>query len=145
MGIKEKIEKLSKEAERLERIRAKFLDLDEERDRWGKVRLSAKSANPLTTDIETRHSCGCCNDSPYYAMPYLDFEGERIYASPVQTYIGEKATSYYGEVWLDDWHEKLQAIGIPVTTIDKLQASYDKDMKRKGLYDEYQDDLSEID
>ena len=145
MGIKEKISKLSEEAARLERIRQKFPDLDEARDRWGTVRLTAKSANAITTDVDTRHSCGCCNDAPYYAQPYLTFEGMQIFSNPERICIGEKSTSYYGHVWDEDWREKLRKHDIPETVIAKLETRYEKDRQRKEAYDNYQEDLSEID
>ena len=143
--MEKKIEKLRQEAAKLEKIKSKFPDVTETRDRWGTVRLSAKSANSLTTDIETRHSCGCCNDAPYYAQPYLTFEGERIYSNPERICIGEKATSFYGDIWYENWRDKLAEIGVPEDTINKLEPSYQKDKKRFDAYNDYQEDLSEID
>lgn len=143
--MEKKIEKLRKEADKLQALKNMFPDLSEERDRWGRVRLSAKSANGKTTDIHTHHTCGCCNDAPFIARPYLKFEGEDIYSSPPSVCIGEKSTSYYGEVWDENWRDKLRAIGIPEATIDKLQPAYEKDKRRSGAYEDYQEDLSEID
>jgi hypothetical protein len=145
MGIEQKIAKLSEKANKLQRIREKFLDLDETRDRWGTIRLTAKSANSQVTDIETRHTCGCCNDAPFMAMPYLEIEGERVYSNPERFCVGEKSTSYYGENWYDDWQVSMQQAGIPQVTIDKLVPAFEKDRKRAEAYDNYQEEVSEID
>ena len=142
--MEDKIQKLEAEAAQLKKLKAKFPDLTENRDRWGRVRLSAKSANALTTDIYTHHSCGCCNDAPFLARPYLKYEGAEIYSEPASVCIGEKSTSFYGDYWDDDWREKLSAIGIPETTIDKLNEAYEKDKRRRDAYNNYQEELVDI-
>lgn len=86
--ISEKISELEAEAKKLKKLKKKFPDLKEDRDRWGTIRLYSKSVNSKVTDITTRHSCGCCDDSPLYAMPYLKYEGVEIHSDPVQICIG---------------------------------------------------------
>lgn len=143
--MEKKIEKLRKEADKLQAIKSRFPDLSEVRDRWGTVRLSAKSANAQCTKIETRHSCGCCNDAPFLAMPYVEFEGDRIYSDPERICIGEKSTSYYGDVWDEDWEDRLKKIGIPEAAIETLRPAFDKDNRRREAYNNYQDDIDSID
>ena len=143
--MEKKIQKLREEAAKLERLKAKFPDLTETRDRWGTVRLTAKSANTICTDIDTRHSCGCCNDAPFYAQPYVMFEGSQVFADPERICIGEKSTSYYGDVWNEDWRDELRKHNIPEAAIAKLEPAYERDKKRADAYNGYQEDLSEID
>lgn len=143
--MEDKIKKLEEEASKLRKLKEAFPDLEENRDRWKRVRLSAKSANSKTTHIDTHHSCGCCDDAPFLARPYLIYEGEKIYSNPASVCIGEKSTSYYGDIWDEDWQKRLLDIGTPQETVNKLVPSYKKDLNRSNAYDSYQEDLSDID
>jgi len=132
MNIDQKIKEMKQTAEKLERIKQQFPDLKEHKDRWGKITLQAKSVNEKCTNIAFCHSCGCCSDSPFYANPYLVFEGEKIYSDPAQICIGEG--SYTNKID-EDWEETLKSKGISQQAIDSVRKEILQEMKE---YEEHE-------
>lgn len=94
--------KAQKELEFIEELRREFPDLEIDRDRWGRVRYMAKSANARVTDVMFHRNCGCCADTPLHARPYLKLDnGTYIYSNPCNVMVGEYTYSgslreYYG-------------------------------------------------
>jgi hypothetical protein len=113
------------EIQRIESNMAQFSDLKKDVDRWNQCRYSSKSANSLTTDVEISHSCGCCNDSPLYARPYLIANGERIYSDPVIFVIGERNYGGGENEW-PGWEKKMREHNIPQIVIDITRAYLDE-------------------
>lgn len=74
--------------------------------RWNKY-LCADEINQIATNVDFTHSCGCCEDSVLYAMPYIIFDNTKIYSNPPQILIGEKCSSG-GEIASDNWQIKLR-------------------------------------
>jgi hypothetical protein len=142
--LTDKIKQLQAEADKLSKIKELFTDLEEHRDRWSKTYLVAKSANSKVDKFDTKHSCGCCNDSPYYAMFYLEVEGTKVYADPFQICIGEKSMSYYGENWDSDWKERILKHGIPEAAAELIRPLYEKDEKRRLAYENYQEEIEDL-
>ena len=142
--MKDKIKELREEANKLEKIRKEFPDLREGRDRWNKKFLCAKSVNVRVNKYTATHSCGCCSDSPYYIMPYLEFEGERIYSDPFQICVGERCEYIYGQRWYSDWKDRLSKHEIPESLIAEIKKEADDDMKCLAAYERYENELDEI-
>lgn len=139
MDMDQKIKEMKQTAEKLERIKQQFPDLKEHSDRWRKITLQAKSANEKCTNIAFWHSCGCCSDSPYYANPYLVFEGEKIYSDPMEICIGEG--SYTNNID-EDWEEILKSKEISQQAIDSARKEILQEMKE---YKEHQEAIDSED
>lgn len=127
MSIKQHIEKLQKtqlsaanELTAVERLRIEFPDLETHEDRWATVRYMAKSANARVDNVDFRYNCGCCADSPLQAMPYLEFNGLRVYSNPFYLFVGEK--TYDGYVQENHkWEKPFEDAGVPASVIDKIR------------------------
>jgi hypothetical protein len=59
-----------------------FPDLEEFQDIWKQTRLISETANVLAQKFEVRNECDCCVAAPIYALPYIEFQGIRIYTKP---------------------------------------------------------------
>lgn len=98
----------------------KFPGLTEIRDRWGTVRLSARSANEHVTDCEMGRTCGCCEDASLLVRPYLMFEGLTIYSDPITFLVGQSVGIFRSVGHVPTYFEKnMREAGIPQNIIDK--------------------------
>jgi hypothetical protein len=123
------------ELAKIERLKAEFPDLDTHTDRWKNVRYMAVSANPRVHEVEFRRSCGCCSDSPLVAMPYLEFEGLRIYSNPHYVFVGQH--DYNGHVLADvGWRKQYEKAGISYHAIDKIKAHLEALAPRDEPYED---------
>ena len=122
---KEAAQKLA-EAERLTRLQARFPDLRKHVGRWNKVAYCSKSVNPLAEKYESRHNCGCCNDSPLEVWPYVETEDGRVYSDPPMFFVGERHWMG-GDTPSPGWRESLQKAGIPQVVIDGVAAHFRSD------------------
>lgn len=134
--LEKQIAELNRKKNKVERIRELYPDLQTHRDRWSRERYQSKAVLTQATHIELRHSCGCCNDSPLLAMPYVKVGDEQVYSDPIQIYIGERAYAG-GDEWDPDWREKLQALGIPAVAIESIADQEDVRTyeEREAAYD----------
>ena len=126
--ILDSAEKKAKEdADRAATIKAlmeKFPDLKIATNRWGRQRYSSASVNAVADKVRFGHNCGCCNDSPLEARPFVEVLGTEVFSHPDYFMVGERSISqpYYDHAY-SDWEEKLEKAGISQTAIDKV-ASY---------------------
>lgn len=61
-----------------------FPDLEELKDRWGRLYLTSKTVNKNATLFEVRNQCDCCNKVPVYFLPYIQYGPIRIYSRPIE-------------------------------------------------------------
>jgi hypothetical protein len=123
-NLKQEIKKLQKEVSRREKLQEKFPDLKEHKNRWGTIRLQSKIANSMVNKIDLIAGCGCCNDAPIYAYPYLEFAGEKIYSDPAQICVAEKIPGEWDKYyWFEEWEKTLKDIGINQVAIDSIKTS----------------------
>ena len=113
------------EAHKLELVLDKFPDLRSYEGRWKKEVVYSEGANTKVTKYDSRHNCGCCEDSPLEIWPYMEYEGTRIYSDPPCFVVGEK------ESWTRDrpyegWQDKLKEANIPNTIISTIEYHFTK-------------------
>lgn len=116
---KEAAQKLT-EAERLLRLQAEFPDLKKYVGRWNKVAYYSKSVNDKVTDYESRHNCGCCNDSPLEVWPYVETPDGRVYSDPPSFMVGERVPVSYGDRAYPGWEKKLLDVGISGAVVERV-------------------------
>jgi hypothetical protein len=100
----------AEEAAVVEKLLAEFPDLEVKYDRWHKQYFTSKSVMPVATDVMIRHSCGCCNDSPLYATPYVIRGNNKVFVDNIAIFIGERSF-YGGEEPTNDLDEVLEKYG----------------------------------
>jgi hypothetical protein len=88
--IQERLQKQREELDYLEKVArlSQKYNLKIVSDRWRREYLVSDIISLLTTDVEFGASCGCCSDSVVYARAYLQEDGIRVYASPLNLEIG---------------------------------------------------------
>lgn len=112
-----------------------FPDIHIHTNRWKQERLSSTKAIITAEEVEIRHNCGCCPDSPIELWPYCTYEGLRIYSDPCGITIGE-ANPFGGETPYADWQEKLRKLGFHEGIIEKVQAWFDANESEDSEGDE---------
>ncbi len=125
--LEKKIAEEQAKVDQLKRLAETFPDLKEDQDRWKTKRYYSKLVNSQALDVDRIHSCGCCSDAPYYAMPYIEFEGIRIYSNPPRFYLGEGSWSGPGHSWDGDWAKKMEVAGINKRVIDIVKIEQARD------------------
>jgi len=107
----------------LEALMKEFPDLKIATNRWGRQRYSSASVNAIADKVHFGHNCGCCNDSPLEARPYIEIMGTELFSDPDCFMVGERdyRNSYYDEAW-SGWREKLEASGISKKAIDRVES-----------------------
>jgi hypothetical protein len=131
--IKQEESKLSFE----KRLVEKFPDVET----TSKGKYHSKMVNSIATDIDYWHSCGCCYDAALYAAPYVEFEGKKIYSSPIEITIGEHYS--WTESVDENWEQLLQKHNISSQAIDRFRPQVLKWNKEKlsvDNEDDYEDD-----
>jgi len=106
--------------EKVSKLLEKFPDIEERKDRWGKVRLVSKEIASITTDVDIYHSCGCCSDSVLYASPYTNIDGIKLFTNPCQLIIGNRFEFGCGDIRDDNWEKTLRDVGVSEVVIDKV-------------------------
>ena len=131
--MNEEVEKLRKEAEanmseaeRLVRLYEKYPDMKKYVGRWNKIAYYSRSINEIANEVELRHNCGCCNDSPLEAWPFLQTEDGRVYSDPPRILVGEKHW-IAGDTPEDGWEEKLLKEKIPEKIVEIIRFRFEKD------------------
>jgi hypothetical protein len=112
-----------------------FDDLSFTVDRWNETRWHSNFITSLATNVEIRHSCGCCDDAPIFARPYVVINGIEVY-SPLCFCVGEKA--YGGEKPYDNWKKELIDAKIQQCILDKLEAFFETNRLDESEYAEDQ-------
>jgi hypothetical protein len=129
MGMAQHIEKLQKEQTKAQReldaiteLRREFPDLETDKDRWGRVRYMAKSANPRVNEVLFHRNCGCCPDSPLHARPYLKLvSGVEIYSNPCNVMVGSPSEWGYGFRERDGWRKTYEEAGVNPAIIKRIE------------------------
>jgi hypothetical protein len=82
MDLHEKLHREYLEAKaRLEALEH-FVDLQEVVDPWKQTKLVSSQVNDLAHKFDVRNECDCCFNATVYAMPYIEFQGIKIYTMP---------------------------------------------------------------
>lgn len=138
------------EADRLERLYQDFPDLVVKTvGRSPVVYYCSVSVNRVATDLDLRHSCGCCPDGTLNVRVFVETVDGRIYGLPLDTAVGER---HYmgGDRPRKGWKEKMGAIGISNALIEKVQGHFQKGLDEriasasKSLEDVSVDDLEPL-
>jgi hypothetical protein len=116
--------KCDKELAQIEELRKKFPDLDVAVDRWRHTRFMSEQVNTVADQVEIRHNCGCCNDSPLEARPYVTIDGVNIYSKPDCFTVGEADPYRGGERAYADWQQQLIDKHINQAAIDIIKKYY---------------------
>jgi hypothetical protein len=140
--IEEKIEELSKNKIKteenilvLEKIKNKFNNVTIQLDRWRKEYVCSPDINSIADNYYTHHDCGCCDDSPLFIFPYIEFENVKIYSDPYKICIGEKNYEF-GDKINDNCEEKLVKHNISKKIIEFV-VTMKEEYKEK--YEEYRE------
>lgn len=128
MSVFEDIERAKEEAaakaaevDRLTELQKLYPDLKKHVGRWNKVAFYSTKVNASVDNVDMRHNCGCCSDSPLEAWPYLETPHGRVYSDPPMFWVGER--SYDGGERADTgWERGLRTAGIPEPVIARIGA-----------------------
>ena len=140
--LEERISKSKEEIKQNEKIielSKKYPDLKIYSNRWNKEYFCSKLINPKVTDVEFANGCGCCVDTPLYAKFFTIIDGIKIYAEPVEVYIGEGSYGGSGYVNTEIWESRLDALNINKIVFDKVE-KYLEDNKFEPYEEDEEDD-----
>lgn len=107
-----------------------FPDLQENKDRWGIIRLFGKSINSQVTHIEIKPTCDCCNNAAINCYPFIFYKGIQMFGYEAISQkpffiIGKKVrgvASYNG-----NWSETMFSQGIPDAIINRIWDHIDRE------------------
>lgn len=140
IDLREQSEQHLAEADRIERLVARFPGLRIRGGRWDKVVACAPGVGPLATGFETRFNCGCCNDAPLELWIYAQTPDGRVYVDASRlpyVHVGEKS-SRHGVIQDWGWSSQLRDLGIPAPLISQIEAHVQR-MQIEGEGDERSD------
>jgi len=121
-SLRKEQDKAQKELNFIAELRQEFPDLETDKDRWGRVRYMAKSANPRVNEVLFHRNCGCCGDSPMHARPYLKLSnGTEIYSNPCNVMVGEPYAYGDGFREYDGWKDKYVEADINAAVITRIE------------------------
>ena len=126
---KEAQEKLD-EADRVEALAKFYPGLKKRTGRWNKVAYYSASVNGEAVEMDIRHNCGCCDDSPLEVWPHVQTEHGKIYSDPPCFIVGEKHW-ISGDVSLPGWKDQIRQAGLPENLIDKIVQHFREDAERR--------------
>ena len=110
-------------AEKLAALAGLFPDLKKYVGRWEKIAFYSAAANERATGVDIRHNCGCCEDSPVEAWPYVETEHGKVYTDPPRFVVGERDyAADGGERANEDWDKRLREARIPEAVIARVGA-----------------------
>jgi len=112
-----------------------YPDLKIYSNRWNKEYFYSKLINEIVTDVEFANGCGCCADTPLYAKFFVDIDGIKVYADPVEICIGEGSYNGSGYINTETWRDILVALSINKNIFNKVE-KYLEDNK----FEPYEDD-----
>jgi hypothetical protein len=108
------------EADRLVALREEFPDLRIVTDRWQRERYVSKTVNARATEVDFRHNCGCCPDSPLEARPYIETMGTTVFADPDKYWVAQQCD--YSDMADPGWKDAFYANNISQQAIDKVES-----------------------
>lgn len=135
----QEIQEHEKQIERLRKVQSlinTYPDLKEYKDRWGRKYYTSSMINEKVDQVEIRHACGCCADSPLLAYFYKEIDGIKIYADPYSICIGNQNEFGYGDVPNPNWKKILRRHRIPEEMDGKVQAYFDAHPPVNDCYDD---------
>jgi hypothetical protein len=112
-------------AERLSRLVSRYPDLKKYVGRWKKIAYYSRSVNGLVDQVDVRHNCGCCSDSPLEAWPYVETEDGRVYSDPPMFNVGHRTYDYDDEE-KPGWDDSMRSHGIRELILDKIRPLFRK-------------------
>jgi len=129
MDWREQTQQNIERQKRILELGEKYPDLRKMTDRWDRIRYASVSINAECDEVEIRHACGCCSDSPLLAYPYKEIEGIPIYAvcSNCEGFeepcvcIGEQNAWGFGEIPNPNWEEDLREQNLSEIVIEKVR------------------------
>jgi len=127
----EKLAKAQKKLAEITRLCEHFPDLEVSVDRWSQERLVSSKVNPIADQVDIRHNCGCCEDSPVEVRPYIVFEDKQVFSSPDCFIVGEKNPSNYHDEPHEGWEERLRAKQIPEPAIQLVRDYFAKEVETR--------------
>lgn len=121
----------SKQEEELllrKKLNKKYPDIAIYNGRWGIKRYISKSVVPLCDEVHLHHSCGCCDDAPLIARPYIeDTELDvLIYGDPTDNYVGEQDPYFYKDRPDYGWEKYMRDKGYGDKVIEIIQEHFDE-------------------
>jgi len=122
--LEERISKSQEEINKNEKIVElinMYPDLRIYSNRWNKEYFCSKLINEIVTDVEFANGCGCCADTPLYAKFFVDIDGIKVYADPVEICIGEGSYGGIGYVNTEKWEYTLKSFNINKRVFDKVE------------------------
>jgi hypothetical protein len=125
---------LHREADQLEYLMTDFPDLKKKVGRWNKVVFYSRSVNARVTDYDSRHNCGCCQDSPLEIWPYVMTEHGRVYSDPPEFRVGERDPMLSGDRPYEGWDKKMREAEIPETIIAAVAVHFHKHAEEARAY-----------
>jgi hypothetical protein len=94
-----------------------FPNLRRREGRWKKIAYYTKDVNTRVTRFDSRHNCGCCDDSPLEIWPYLETPYGKVYSDPPEFRVGERDSCYGGDIPHKGWDARMRDAGIPEEVI----------------------------
>lgn len=119
-ALRDEAAKLAKEAARIDALATAYPDLRKHTGRWKKVVYCSQSVNSMVNEMESRHNCGCCNDSPLEIWTFLETPNGRVYSDPPMFFVGNREYGH-GDSPSPGWDRSMAEKGIPAALIDKVR------------------------
>jgi len=138
----EALAKAQKQMAEVTRLCEAFPDLEVSTDRWDRKRLVSAKVNSIADQVDFRHNCGCCADSPLEARPFILFEGQQVFSDPDCFQVGEKNPSHYHDEPYDGWEERLRGKQISEVAIQLVRDYFAKEVEERRA--ELQAELEEL-
>jgi hypothetical protein len=98
--LKEKIKIVEEELIKLKEIMNEFPDVELSRDG-----MSSPEVNKIATHVEYKNTCGCCPGTPFASRFYIERFGIKIYAHPIEIWIGYDNENGGGKIFKDNWKD----------------------------------------
>jgi hypothetical protein len=103
--LKEKILKEENDLNIFKKILEEIPDVELGSTQWENEMLFSASINSIATNVEFKHSCGCCSGAPLLARFYIERFGKKIYVKPIEICIGCGNEYGSGEDFKNDWKD----------------------------------------
>ena len=141
MALVDKFERELKEVQAKLNAVKEFPDLEEVKDRWGIIRLATNTVNEKSIEFEVRPACDCCSGVTVYAIPYIEYEGVRLYSKTPAISFAKRYTTNNIHVYLaeDDWDDRgdwAEFNGLLLDKIAEWLDDHDADINDEDMSDD---------